>query len=274
MPSPLVAAKIPSPHFSWTSARILFFDNALGATKQLQFFVPFFMVRQSQIQFTIPQPCNIPWNEMQPVDTNQRHCSSCDRVITDFSKMSDDELMLYFRHNNEKMCGRFSVHQINRPFQLIPEKYTKAKWWRTVFLFPLLLFGKSGKAQNDSVKISHTDSIALSKNSKEKLDTIDKKIAVVKNKKHHHKPKLIASCDSILIDSSIVTGIIVQTIPEIVDIDFPILSPGKSKIEKQDPYRDLTDKKEEPKKPQEPALPSSDPLAGILPEQRKNPWRT
>lgn len=105
------------------------------------------MARQSQIRFSIPEPCNVPWNGMRPVDTDQRHCSSCAKVVTDFSKMSDDELMLYFRHNGGKICGRLSATQLNRPMRLLPDATSKAKWWRTLILIPLTLFGKTVKAQ-------------------------------------------------------------------------------------------------------------------------------
>lgn len=84
---------------------------------------------------------------MTPVDVHQRHCSSCDKVITDFSKMSDDELMLHFRHSGGNTCGRYSKTQLNRPFLLLPEKSSKARWWKTLVLIPLTFFGKQLKAQ-------------------------------------------------------------------------------------------------------------------------------
>ncbi len=105
------------------------------------------MARQSQIQFSIPEPCTVPWNGMTAVDKNQRYCSSCEKVITDFSKMSDDELMLHFRHSGGNACGKYSKAQLNRPFNLLPEKSGNAKWWRTLALIPLTFFGKQLKAQ-------------------------------------------------------------------------------------------------------------------------------
>ncbi len=105
------------------------------------------MGRQSQIQFSIPQPCTVPWNGMTAVDKDQRYCSSCEKVITDFSKMSDDELMLHFRHSGGNACGKYSKAQLNRPFNLLPQKSGNAKWWKIVALIPLTFFGKQLKAQ-------------------------------------------------------------------------------------------------------------------------------
>jgi hypothetical protein len=100
------------------------------------------MARHSQIQFSIPEPCTVPWNGMTAVDKDQRYCPSCEKVITDFSKMSDDELMLHFRHSGGKTCGKYSKEQLNRPINLLPEKSTNAKWWKIAALIPLTLFGK------------------------------------------------------------------------------------------------------------------------------------
>lgn len=105
------------------------------------------MARQSHIKFSIPEPCNVPWDGMSPVDSERRHCSSCDKVITDFSKMSDDELMLYFKHSKGNVCGLFGKHQLDRRIKLLPEETRKAGWWRMLLLIPLSLFSKSAKAQ-------------------------------------------------------------------------------------------------------------------------------
>ena len=105
------------------------------------------MPRQTHIKISIPEPCKVPWDGMSPVDSDRRHCSSCDKVITNFSEMSDDELMLYFKHSQGKICGLFSNHQLNRRIKLIPEKTRKAGWWRIMLLIPLSFFSKSAKAQ-------------------------------------------------------------------------------------------------------------------------------
>jgi hypothetical protein len=121
---------------------------------------------------------------MTPVDTDQRYCSSCDKVVTDFSKMSDDELMLYFRHNNGKICGRLHQTQMNRPITLLPEKTVNAKWWRTLILIPLTLFGKQSKAQyveaanqlqspDTNVLVQQNDSLKIESLSAKKVVSAD-----------------------------------------------------------------------------------------------------
>lgn len=105
------------------------------------------MARQTHVQISIPEPCKVPWNSMSPVDSERRHCSSCDKVITNFSEMSDDELMLYFKHGQQNICGVFSNDQLNRRIKLLPGKTQKANWWKIMLLIPLSFFSKSAKAQ-------------------------------------------------------------------------------------------------------------------------------
>ncbi len=105
------------------------------------------MTRPTHLQIAIPEPCHVPWDGMSPVDNERRHCSSCDKVITNFSAMSDDELMLYFKHSRQNLCGVFSNEQLNRRIKLLPEKTRKARWWRMIALLSLSLFSKSAKAQ-------------------------------------------------------------------------------------------------------------------------------
>ena len=43
-----------------------------------------------------------------------RHCSSCEKTVIDFSKLSDSEIYKILDENNSKVCGRFSAFQLNR----------------------------------------------------------------------------------------------------------------------------------------------------------------
>lgn len=99
---------------------------------------------RSSIRISIPQPCNVPWESMQPVDAEKRYCSSCERVITDFSKMSDAELLAYFqKHKNH--CGRFLKSQLDR--EIFFEKERSAQGWKKLLLLPSLLLSIGAAAQ-------------------------------------------------------------------------------------------------------------------------------
>jgi len=105
---------------------------------------------------TIPQPCSEDWGKMHAVDSQHRNCDSCQTTVTDFSQMSDDELVLYLKHGGKPKCGRFLPTQLNRKFTPLPEREVHAKWWRAMLLIPLSLFGKQVAAQQqDSLSLQN-----------------------------------------------------------------------------------------------------------------------
>jgi hypothetical protein len=63
---------------------------------------------------TVPNPCNENWDSMTPQNQG-RFCTSCQLIVTDFTKMDDKEIIHYFRtHQNEKICGHFRNEQLTR----------------------------------------------------------------------------------------------------------------------------------------------------------------
>lgn len=70
-----------------------------------------------QLQIQIPEPCHQPWQDMSMVSQNTRHCNTCDKVITDFTAMSDEELIHYLT-THKNVCGRFSNNQLNRQLEV------------------------------------------------------------------------------------------------------------------------------------------------------------
>lgn len=62
----------------------------------------------------IYHPCHENWAEMLP-NAEGRFCQNCQKVVIDFSKMTDNEINNYFlQRENEKICGRFKPSQLNR----------------------------------------------------------------------------------------------------------------------------------------------------------------
>lgn len=60
----------------------------------------------------LPKPCNQDFNIM-PLDGNGRRCSSCQKVVTDFTKMSLEEIKHYFLDDkNQQICGIFKAEHI------------------------------------------------------------------------------------------------------------------------------------------------------------------
>lgn len=62
----------------------------------------------------IPEPCHEDWNKMNPKEKG-RFCGSCEKIVVDFSQMTDIEIVGYFKeYKSEKTCGHFKKSQIDR----------------------------------------------------------------------------------------------------------------------------------------------------------------
>lgn len=70
----------------------------------------------------IPQPCHEDWNKMLP-EQKGRHCEACKTVVTDFTTMTDAEIINHLKSSSSKTCGRFLESQLNRELIEPTESY-------------------------------------------------------------------------------------------------------------------------------------------------------
>lgn len=68
---------------------------------------------QNTLQLSIPDPCHEDWNQMTPQE-NGRYCTQCSKVLTDFTQMSDQEIIQFFENNTENVCGRLTKTQTQK----------------------------------------------------------------------------------------------------------------------------------------------------------------
>ncbi|OQP52038.1 hypothetical protein A4H97_25835 [Niastella yeongjuensis] len=69
----------------------------------------------------IPEPCHENWQNMTPQEQG-RFCGSCQKVVVDFSVMTDKEVLDYFSKASQHVCGRFSNDQLNKEMTITPTK--------------------------------------------------------------------------------------------------------------------------------------------------------
>lgn len=82
-----------------------------------------------------------------------KHCQSCNKVVTDFTSMTDHELINYFR-NGQATCGRFYNTQLDRIITAPPEP-KKNLWMRIAFgVMALLGLTKESKAQKNADSVA------------------------------------------------------------------------------------------------------------------------
>lgn len=58
----------------------------------------------------LPTACHEDWQNMTPVEGG-RHCNSCNKVLPDFSVMSDEEIQSHLLKSGAG-CGRFRADQV------------------------------------------------------------------------------------------------------------------------------------------------------------------
>lgn len=66
---------------------------------------------KKQIEISIPEPCDQKWEDFGQVSAG-RHCPSCDKVVVDFTSMSDAELVNFLSLQPSNTCGRFRENQL------------------------------------------------------------------------------------------------------------------------------------------------------------------
>ena len=53
----------------------------------------------NSIKVVVPSPCSQNWNKM-PAQDQGRFCKHCSHVVTDFTRMSDEEVVQYLIQHN------------------------------------------------------------------------------------------------------------------------------------------------------------------------------
>ncbi|WP_276486087.1 T9SS type A sorting domain-containing protein [Paraflavitalea pollutisoli] len=100
------------------------------------------------LHLSIPSPCHENWQQMVPQDRG-RHCSSCQKIVVDFTNMSDQEVLTYMQQATSSVCGRFHNHQLNKSYRTEKPKrsFAFAYGW-SVLAGALLLSGQPASAQS------------------------------------------------------------------------------------------------------------------------------
>jgi len=109
-----------------------------------------------KIQIQIPEPCHEDWFLMTPAEKG-RYCKSCEKVVVDFSMMSDSEIISFFQNKSGNICGNFANDQLGRDLYQ-PTIPARKKYWGFLLSFLITFFGacKSGVERIRGKVISET----------------------------------------------------------------------------------------------------------------------
>ncbi len=100
----------------------------------------------SNVQLSVTDPCHENWNKMTLTEQG-RFCQSCQKTVTDFSKMNDKEILNHLSKRNTDVCGRFTNDQLNRPLIEVNKKKLS---WSYIWNFVIAGFMTTGYASAQS----------------------------------------------------------------------------------------------------------------------------
>lgn len=70
-------------------------------------------MRPVPIKVSVPQPCSQSWDSMSPEGAG-RFCGSCNKVVVDFTRLSDNQIVEILSDTSRKYCGHFNTTQLDR----------------------------------------------------------------------------------------------------------------------------------------------------------------
>ncbi|WP_426489672.1 carboxypeptidase-like regulatory domain-containing protein [Hymenobacter sp. 102] len=79
------------------------------------------------LTLAVPQPCHENWQAMTPA-AQGRHCAACNKVVVDFTRMTDAEVVAYLTQASGRSCGRFRAEQLQRPLRVATEAPVSRRW--------------------------------------------------------------------------------------------------------------------------------------------------
>lgn len=118
-----------------------------------------------RLHLSIPSACHEGWEKMTPSEKG-RFCSSCQKQVVDFSKMSDRQVAEFFNkpirglRQGDSVCGHFITSQLNRTIEIPKKPIPYAKYFFQVAIPAFLVSLKaSGQKIHRGENTNHTKNV-------------------------------------------------------------------------------------------------------------------
>ncbi|MCC7298574.1 MAG: hypothetical protein IT244_09600 [Bacteroidia bacterium] len=108
------------------------------------------MKKKPALSLSIVEPCNENWEFMSPSEQG-RHCAVCSKTVVDFTKMSNAQLLDFFKTSKDDVCGRLRSEQLNKEIKKIPIFYSTIRKWAMGLL--LLFAADNSSAQQNDIEV-------------------------------------------------------------------------------------------------------------------------
>ncbi len=114
-------------------------------------------MKPQTIKINIENPCHENWDNMLQEEKG-KFCNACQKTVVDFSKMTNEQIINFLNHTNERVCGRIAKHQHNTPISnYVPNKTPFFNKYVAGFLMALGFYSPSNsqtlKAPTESHKM-------------------------------------------------------------------------------------------------------------------------
>lgn len=106
-------------------------------------------MKRQRYLLKIENPCKTDWTSMSGDDT-ARYCANCSRTVTDFTQLTDDQIIKKIRETKGKICGRLTEKQLHRAYILSEKGNTNTTFPK--LLGGLLLLGLADNLSANGIK--------------------------------------------------------------------------------------------------------------------------
>jgi hypothetical protein len=73
----------------------------------------YLFLMKKNLSLSIPRPCSQKWSSFQKT-AEGGFCGSCQKVVVDFTSMSDEQIVSYFKSRPSHTCGKFRPAQLTQ----------------------------------------------------------------------------------------------------------------------------------------------------------------
>lgn len=112
------------------------------------------------LRLSIPEPCHEDWNNMTPT-LQGRYCQACEKEVTDFSQMTDAQIVQLIEKGKGNYCGRFRPEQLDRDISLSVPQYVLSPWAKAGILAASVLLAVPGMSQQTRLSTKPAAQVTL-----------------------------------------------------------------------------------------------------------------
>ncbi|WP_276486090.1 T9SS type A sorting domain-containing protein [Paraflavitalea pollutisoli] len=104
------------------------------------------------LHINIDEPCHENWLHMTPNEQG-RYCRACQKTVVDFTQLSDQAILAYFREATTGVCGRFSNDQLDKTYRdQVPKRRFNFNYAWSVLVGGWLMTASDVSGQTATVK--------------------------------------------------------------------------------------------------------------------------